>query len=162
MIQPWVINRQRLSKDWMVHTFRIEYRYQTPNTKNTFLKHAKFAPLQNVNVIAVKICQSLNNFAKNLALNVQLAGFHLCFDPCFEIYDTQKNYIQYYIDKYLKWFFKLYIWNIFDCLGIIRVKTTSTRENCYSSKVGKFSAQSLLMPQGFIVLRLKIKKIKMS
>lgn len=71
-----------------------------PNTKNTFSKHAKYVPLQNVNVIAVEICQSVNNFAKNLALNVQLAGFHYVLT--FVLRYTQKNYIQYYIDKYLK------------------------------------------------------------
>lgn len=49
---------------------------------------------------------------------------------------------------------------MFDCIGIIRVKTTSMRENFYLSKVGDFTAQFLLMLQGIIVLRLKIKKKK--
>ena len=95
---------------------------------------------------------------KNLTLNIQLARFHYVLILVLRYIIHKKNYIQYYIDKYLKWSFKPYIWNILDCSGIIHVKITSMRENCYSSKVGNFSAQFLLLPQRFIVLRLKIKK----
>ena len=86
----------------MEDTFQKKIPVLAALKSNNLCEHIKFAPLQNVNLIAVKNLPNRKRFGKESRFECSTWRVSLCVYPCFEIYHTQKNYIQYYTDKNLK------------------------------------------------------------